>query len=269
MRAPEVERAFALMKEAAIEAGEIAKRHFGRVRNVREKDGGQGPVTDADLEVNAFFVEVFKTNFPDWAVLSEEEEDDFSRLKTPYVFVVDPIDGTRAFVEGQPYFCHSIALLHHQTPVAAVVYLPVKDVLYSAIKGGGAFRNDVKIHPSSKRTLSEATILASKAKYNRVIWEDQTPPFHISFRPSIAYRLCLVADGDFDGTLSMRPSWDWDLAAGDLICREAGAEIFQLDGALPLYNKEIPQQNGILAGNKYIAEALVKLTAPHAQINKP
>ena len=108
--------------------------------------------------------------------------------------------------------------------VAGVVYLPMMDKLYAAERGGGATLNGAAIKVARTKDLSAATVLSAKPNFADKHWKNGQPPeVKRGYRPSLAYRLCLVAEGQFDAMLTLRPTWEWDIAAGDLILREAGA----------------------------------------------
>ncbi len=128
----------ALLGAAAIEAGAIARRHFKQGAKVWDKGDGQGPVTEADFDVNDHLRDALVGARPGYGWLSEESDPlgDLTRLGADPVFVVDPIDGTRAFIDGQPGFAHALAVVHRGQPVAAVVYLPMMDLTYAAVRGG-------------------------------------------------------------------------------------------------------------------------------------
>ena len=131
----------ALLIAAAEAAGDIARRHFSVGHSVWEKAGGQGPVTEADIEVDDMLRERLMAARPAYGWLSEETEDDTSRLDRKRVFIIDPIDGTRAFTEGHRTWAHSLAVVDQGRPVAAVVYLPMLGKLYTAEAGHGNWPN--------------------------------------------------------------------------------------------------------------------------------
>ena len=150
----------ALLEAAAREAGELALGYFGRPGAVREKPGGHGPVTEADLAVDAMLRERLLAARPDYGWLSEESEDDPARLGASRLFVVDPIDGTRAFVAGQRFWAHSLAVVAAGEAVAGVVHLPMLGRTYAAVRGGGARLNGAPIAAGSAPVSTRATINA-------------------------------------------------------------------------------------------------------------
>ena len=213
----------ALLIEATRDAGVIAMSHFGRDPDWHDKPGGQGPVSEADLAVDAALREALTGARPDHGWLSEEAPDDPARLDRSRVFVVDPIDGTRAFLSGQRTWGLSVALVEDGRPVAAVMHMPALEATYAAALGGGATLNGAPIHPSGRATVEGARVLASRASLSPDRWPSGPPPVERHVRPALAHRLCLVAEGRFDAALSLNPVWEWDMAAGVLVAAEAGA----------------------------------------------
>ncbi|WP_300070660.1 3'(2'),5'-bisphosphate nucleotidase CysQ [uncultured Ruegeria sp.] len=237
-----------LLIEAALEAGKIATRYSGTQAQRWDKPDGAGPVTEADLAVNAMLEERLPRARPGYGWLSEETEDTPDRLSRNIAFIIDPIDGTRSFAEGARTWAHSLAVADHGEVTAAVVYLPRRDLLYAAAKGQGATLNGQVIQASQAAGLDKAEILAAKPNLAARHWRlGEVPVFERAYRPSLAYRMALVAQGRFDGMLTLRPSWEWDIAAGDLIIREAGGLCSDRTG-LPLrFNNSHPRLNGVIA----------------------
>ena len=236
-----------LLINAARSAGEIASGYFNASPEVWEKSGGQGPVTEADLHVNRQLEADLKTARPDYGWLSEETEDGDARLKTDRQFIIDPIDGTRAFIEGSKDWAHSIAIAENGIPVAAVIYLPMRDLLYVAEIGKGATCNEAPLSATKDKPIDTATVLSSKPNMDSKYWSAPVPPFKRTFRSSLAYRLALVGQGRFDGMLTLRPTWEWDVAAGALIVTEAGGAASDQKGLPAMFNNPHPQINGMVA----------------------
>ncbi len=236
-----------LLEEAAKEAGHIARRYFKADPEVRDKGDGQGPVTEADLAVNRMLHSDLLQARPDYGWLSEESTDTAARLERPRVFIVDPIDGTRAFIAGENTFAHSLAVAEDGEVVSAVVHLPMKGLTYSATRGGGAFLNGEPIRASEQPLMQQARALVTGATLKPDLWPGGVPDLTRKFRPSLAYRMCLVAEGRYDAMLTLRPTWEWDVAAGDLIACEAGARVTTPDAAAPRYNNPHPQLSGMVA----------------------
>ncbi|WP_245749302.1 inositol monophosphatase family protein [Jannaschia pohangensis] len=247
-----------LLASAAHAAGEIARRHFGNGPETWDKGDGQGPVTEADLEIDAMLRERLMAARPDYGWLSEETADGPDRLTRKRVFIVDPIDGTRAFLNGELTFSHSLAVVEDGIPIAAAIYLPMKDRLYLAARGQGATRNGDTIRHSGRPELDGATVLGTKANFADANWKGGTPPVTRRFMPSLAYRLALAAEGRFDAMITLRQAWEWDIAAGALMVSEAGGRITDRRGADLRFNGATPMLDGVLAGTPDIADALIR-----------
>jgi myo-inositol-1(or 4)-monophosphatase len=247
----------ALLLGAAAAAGEIAMRHFGRKPEAWDKGGGAGPVSAADLEVDAMLRAELMAARPDYGWLSEESEDGPARLGAERVFVVDPIDGTRAFLAGEAVFAHSLALVERGVVVAGVVHLPKLGRTYAAEAGGGATRDGAAIAPSGRAEAEGASVLTSQASLAPGLWPGGVPGMARHFRPSLAYRLCLAAEGRFDAMLTLKEAWEWDVAAGDLIAREAGAAVTSPAGAALRYNNPHPRVPGVVAAGPALHRDLI------------
>jgi myo-inositol-1(or 4)-monophosphatase len=232
----------ALLAEAARAAGEIALSYFRKAPDVWDKGSGLGPVTAADLAVDAMLRERLRAARPGYGWLSEETADAPDRLSARRCFIVDPIDGTRAFIAGEPSWSHSLAVCEDGRPVAGVVFLPVKERLYAAAAGAGATRDGAPIRVSG----GGRTVLASSASLRAERWPGGPPPLDRHFRPSLAFRLSLVAEGRFDAMLTLDPAWEWDIAAGALIAAEAGATVSDRHGASLVFNRAEPRCPGVV-----------------------
>lgn len=253
----------ALLIEAAREAGRIAMGHVGRPLDARDKADGSGPVTLADLAVNAMLAERLRAARPDYGWLSEESEDAAVRLGHERVFIIDPIDGTRSFIEGSSTWAHSLAVAEAGVVTAAVIYLPLRDKLYAAAAGQGATLNGRPIRAGLREVLTGASVLAARPTLSPANWRGgAVPRVDAGFRPSLAYRLCLVAEGRYDAMLTLRPSWEWDIAAGDLILREAGALVSDRRAGPLRFNNPVPVVNGVIAANPVLHGALHRALAP-------
>lgn len=250
-----------LVTDAARAAGDIACGYFKADPKVWDKACGQGPVTEADLAVDRYLKETFETARPDYGWLSEESESDTPRLTRSTVFILDPIDGTRAFIAGKDTWAISIAIAHQGRPQVACVYLPVRDLMYTAHLGGGARLNGHPIHVTDTPLSARPSVLGAKWNFEPHHWPGGIPDVEPAFRSSLAYRLAAVAQGKFDAMLTLRPTWDWDIAAGSLIVTEAGGTATDRTGGSFVFNGPSAQQNGAVATNpKLHAQLLGKLT---------
>lgn len=236
-----------LLTDAAREAGRIALRFWRKDPKVWDKGGEHGPVTEADLAVNDMLKARLLEARPGYGWLSEETPDDPARLSCETVFIIDPIDGTRAFVAGEETFAHSLAVAHRGRVVAGVVYLPALDRLYAAGEAIAPTVNGARIRASQRDTLTGADILTTKPSLAPEKWPGGVPDVKRSFRASLAYRMCLAAEGRFDGMLTLRPAWEWDIAAGSLIAESAGLRVSDRHGARLVFNSAKAQADGVLA----------------------
>ncbi len=236
-----------LLTRAARAAGEIAMQYSGETAKSWDKPG-LGPVTEADLAVNDMLMDMLRGARPDYGWLSEETTDSDDRLGSERLFIIDPIDGTRSFMAGESTWAHSLAIATGGVITAAAIFLPMKDRLYAAGAGLGATKNGAVIRASRQSDLDGARMLAAKPVYEARNWRDGVvPAVRRSYRPSLAYRLSLVAEGRYDAMLTLRKSWEWDIAAGDLILREAGAITSDRNGAPLRFNNPHPQVDGVIA----------------------
>lgn len=236
-----------LLTDAIRMAGRVARSFTGKTARRWDKPGDAGPVTEADLAVDNILSSTLRTARPEYGWLSEETEDTTDRLSADTVFVVDPIDGTRSFVEGSQTWAISVAVAHQGRVTAAAIYLPMRDLLYTAADGAGAFLNGKPVTVSAHDGLQKARMLAAKPVMQPSLWASKLPQFDRHYRPSLAYRLSLVAEGRFDGMLTLRPTWEWDIAAGALIVSEAGGAITDRNGAPLVFNNAKPLLNGVVA----------------------
>jgi myo-inositol-1(or 4)-monophosphatase len=253
-------RDLALLTDAAREAGRIALRYWRRDPQVWDKGGEHGPVTEADLAVNDMLKAKLLAARPGYGWLSEETPDNADRLGVDTVFIIDPIDGTRAFVAGEETWAHSLAVAHKGRVTAGVVYLPAIDRIYVASETSDPLRDGEAIRASGRDRLEGANILTTKANMVPEKWPGGVPEITRSFRASLAYRMCLAAEGRFDGMLTLRDAWEWDIAAGSLIAERAGAVVTDRKGAALRFNSPTALAEGILAlPPKLHAEAMARL----------
>ncbi len=247
-----------LLIEAAEKAGEIANRYHGPDAKRWDKPDGAGPVTEADLEVDAFLSSFLQEARPDYGWLSEESEDNDARQAKSQVFIVDPIDGTRSFAEGSRSWAHSLAISTDGVISAAAVFLPQLDLMFAAAKDHGTTLNGAPVVVSGEAAIAAASVLTARPAMDPKHWKNgQIPAFTREYRPSLAYRLASVAQGRFDAMLTLRPSWEWDIAAGDLLIREAGGHCTNRTGEVLRFNNPTPKLNGVLAANHQLHQELL------------
>jgi myo-inositol-1(or 4)-monophosphatase len=248
---------FALLAAAVRSAGATALGYFNRDTPVyRKRDGSE--VTDADLAVDAELRAALVGERPGYGWLSEESADDPARLDARRVWIVDPIDGTRAFVLDKQQWVISVALVEGGQPVAAAIYNPSRDEMFTACLGEGAQFNGTTIEVSRHDALHGAHILTPASVAKRAGWSGPgAPDVETSFVYSIAYRLALVAAGRADGLISLGRKNEWDVAAGTLIVQEAGGLVTTTAGVDYAFNKPAPVCDGTVAAPERLHGALV------------
>ena len=248
----------ALLTHAARAAGDIAMRFWRQTPQAWEKPDGAGPVTEADLAVNAMLRETLRGQRPDYGWLSEEDPDTAARLSTARQFIIDPIDGTRAFMAGEETFAHSLAIAENGHVIAGVVYLPALNRLYTATATGPALKDGAPIHASTRTEVDGATLLTTPPNLAPQHWPGGVPAIKRSFRTSLAYRLCLAAEGRHDGMLTLRDAWEWDIAAGALIAARAGATVTDRHNQPLVFNTPNAKRPGVLAAAPCLHAALIQ-----------
>ncbi len=234
-----------LIRSAAIQGGALAIAERAKGVSVRSKPGGS-PVTSADHAVDAMLKCTLRSARPDYGWLSEETEDTPERLQCERIFVVDPIDGTVAFMKDRPWWCVPIAIVENGRVVAAVVHAPMLGETYTAILGAGAQLNGSLIRAAGTANLTNAGILASSQIFSDLQWPEPWPFMRFENRNALAYRMSLVAAGAFDAAIAFTPRWDWDVAAGSLIATEAGAVVTDHHGGQWAFNRPDPRQTGMV-----------------------
>jgi myo-inositol-1(or 4)-monophosphatase len=236
----------ALLCAAVRAAGPVATHHFEAGFEVREKAPGD-PVTDADMAVDASLRDALCVPRPDYGWLSEESAEHATRQAAPRTWVVDPIDGTKGFIEGNHEWVISAALVEAGAPIAAAILNPVTGDFYDAVLGGGCRLNGEAAQCTTVATLAEATLGSSRNEQRRALWSDHVGDAAIKVVDAIAYKLALVAVGQIDGTVAMRPKSDWDIAAGHLLITEAGGTMSDADGNALIYNRDEIRHPNLMA----------------------
>jgi myo-inositol-1(or 4)-monophosphatase len=239
------------------EAGALALSMFGTPLKNWTK-GASSPVCEADIAVDKLLRERLGAAEPGAGWLSEESVDDPARLAARFVWIVDPIDGTRAYIAGLPEWVVSAALVDNGRPVAACLFAPVSGEFFAALAGGGATCNGAMIAVSPGDALRGARIAGPKNLLEKLPAFD--PPATIVPRiPSLALRLARVAQGTIDAAIAGGNSHDWDLAAADLLVHEAGGALTPLSGEPLTYNRPEPRHGMLVAAGRGRHAALLKL----------
>jgi len=225
----------ALLTDTVRQAGALALSLF-RTELKNWTKGASSPVSEADIAVNDLVEQRLRSATPDYGWLSEESADDEARLGKSLVWIVDPIDGTRAYLAGREDWCVSIALVADATPVLAAVFAPASDEFFFAERGRGARLNGAPIHATSGTSFDFSRMAGPKPLIERL----NRSSGEISPHPriaSLALRLCRVAHGTLDAAFAGGQSHDWDLAAANLIVQEANGNMTALSGDAILYNR--------------------------------
>jgi myo-inositol-1(or 4)-monophosphatase len=244
-----------LLFSAVREGGAVALGYFQTKLKTWMK-AGDSIVTEADIAVNDLLQKRLAGARPDYGWLSEETEDDADRLTRSRVWVVDPIDGTRAFAKGKPHFVLSVALVEDGRPVLGALFNPATDEFFEAEAGSGARLNGKPIHVSDRAEIAGARMAAHGPMFRHPAWPQAWPEMEIIERNSVAYRIALVACGAADAALALNTKNDWDLAAADLIVIEAGGRMTSHDGKTLVYNRELPRHRSLLAAGPRLYDAL-------------
>lgn len=246
--------------EAARAAGVVIRRIYETPFEVREK-GRDNPVTEADLQANARIQEIIHGAYPADGWLSEETADNAARLQLPRVWIVDPLDGTKEFVNHIPEFCVCISLVENGEPIVAVSYDPIRDEAFAAEGGGGLTVNGTPARVSRVGTLAEARVLASRSEDKRGEWDAFRPHMHVELTGSVAFKLALVAAGRADATFSLTPKNEWDICAGTLLITEGGGRMTGRDGEPLRFNQRETRRPGLIASNGMLHAALTDIIA--------
>jgi myo-inositol-1(or 4)-monophosphatase len=230
------------------EAGQLALSMFRTSVRQWNKDGSS-PVSDADIAVDRLLRERLTAPFPGTGWLSEESADNAARLTARYVWIVDPIDGTRAFLADLPDWTVSAALVESGRPIAACLFAPVTDEFFLASANNGATCNGAPISVTHGASLARARIAGPRNFISRLT--SVAPELTVMPRVhSLALRFARVAQGTLDVAIAGPDSHDWDLAAADLLVHEAGGALRRVGGGTVLYNRPEPRHGILLAAGR-------------------
>ena len=258
-----------LIEGAVREAGEIAQRYYYDGDYKRWSKNRGEPVTEADLAVDRFLRDTLEAARPDYGWLSEETGSAPARAGADRSFIVDPIDGTTAFLKQRPHFAISVAVADQGRSVAGAVYNPILKELFTAAEGGGAQLNGNPIHVHDVPAIEGCRMLAARTMLEHAVWSvpplSPWPKMHVESLSSIAYRMALVAAGRFDAALYFTPKHDWDVAAGDVIVREAGGCVTSLEGEPFRYGAEAAMQRSLVCAGPTL-HALLLDKVKHAEL---
>ncbi len=248
----------------ALEAARTVFARFTPGAIAAEYKAGHDPVTEADRAIDAVLRRELLRDGEGW--LSEESADDPSRLQKSRVWVVDPLDGTREFVQGLPEFCASIGLIEDGRPVAGGILNPATDELFLGSVDSGVTYNGKPALASQRRTLDGALVLASRSEVKRGEWKPfENAAFKVQAMGSVAYKLALVSAGRADVTFTLTPKHEWDVAAGAALVQSAGGYVATLDNAPLRCNSKDPLISGLLASGPCLRDALLAAVEEHIE----
>jgi len=251
-------RELTVASDAARAAGAIVRKWYEGDYTVREK-AHDNPVTEADLEANQCIERTVRAAFPDDGWLSEETADSADRLERTRVWIIDPLDGTKEFINHIPEFCVCIGLVEHGVAVLGVSYNPVRDEFFAGARGSGVTLNGTPVTVSTVRDLATARFLTSRSETERGEWDEFRSDFTTELTGSVAYKLALIAAGRGDATFSLTPKHEWDVCAGAALITEAGGRITDRYGKPLRFNQRAVKLPGIIASNAQLYAPITDL----------
>ena|SRR3990167_5855912 len=249
-----------ILIDAVISAGDAVRALFNK-DYVKVQKSNNSPLTAADLQANQILKKQLLNHFPEDGWLSEETYDDFLRLGKKRIWIVDPLDGTKEYINKIAEYAISVALVEDGAPILASVFNPTTDELFYAVKGQGAWMNDKQIC-CTQVCDKKIKILASRSEVINGDWQCFIDHFNVSPMGSIAYKLALIAAGKADATFSFEPRSEWDIAAGVLLVQEAGGIVHDLSGKPFMFNQKNIRVNGIIASSKIVYSDVMKKIEP-------
>jgi myo-inositol-1(or 4)-monophosphatase len=251
--------------QSALEASRKVFARFTPGAIQAEYKVGHDPVTEADRALDAVLRKELLRSGEGW--LSEESVDDPIRLQHTRVWVVDPLDGTREFVQGIPEFCVSIGFVENGRPVAGGICNPATNEIFLGSIESGVTYNGKPAHPSQRNTLAGALVLASRSEVKRGEWETfENSGFNIRPMGSVAYKLALVSAGLADLTFTLTPKNEWDVVAGVALVQSAGGFVSTLERTSVSANRRDPLLSGLLASGPLLKDKLLSLVEPHIKL---
>lgn len=246
---------------SAVRAAGKAILSLSGKNNITLKNINHSPLTTADIQANQILKKQLLEHFPEYGWLSEETDDNSIRLSKKRVWIVDPLDGTKEYINNIPEFAVSVALVEDGIPIISTIFNPVTEDFFYASKGSGAWLNNKRIycdHPFSH----QVDVLASRSEMNTGNWQRFTDRFNVRPMGSIAYKLALIAAGKAHATFSLQGRSEWDIAAGVLLVQEAGGIVHDLSGKSFMFNQSNTRINGIIACSKTAYSTLMKQLKP-------
>ena len=246
--------------DASLNAGEIIMKYYRNDYEIKEK-GYHNPVTTADKEADFFLKSELTNARPNYGWLSEETVDSEDRLRKERVWIVDPLDGTKEFIEGVPQFVVSVALVENGVPIIGVLHNPVTKETFHASKDNGTYFEDAIYNCSVKESTTDMVMLNSRSETRKGLWEPHKYHFK-KLKPigSVAYKMGLTATGKADIFATLRPKNEWDICAGTCLINEAGGKVINLNGEkITFNNRKTLIEPGLIAGYNLSVEKTYKI----------
>lgn len=250
----------AVAQEAALQAGVILKEHFGKISpSMINEKATNDYVTVVDRKSEDIIKEHIKSHFQNHNIMAEESPAE--RHSSPFLWIIDPLDGTMNYIHGLPSFAVSIALAIEGSLAMGLIYEPLRENIYSAIRGHGSFKNDRRIHVSSSETLSTALIATGFPFRIKSVIDSYLRVFKDLFMRATGIRrggsacldLAYTAEGIFGGFFECALS-PWDIAAGALLVEEAGGVVTDFEG-----KNQYLKTGNIIAGTKGVQREMLKI----------
>jgi len=258
-----VEKELNIAKTLALKAGEKILEIYHSSDFGIEMKSDNSPLTKADLEANKIITEGLRSSFPSYGILTEEEADNDDRLSKEFVWIIDPVDGTKEFISKSGEFTVNIALVQNGQPIIGVVYVPVKDQLFYGSKNAGAFLDHKgetnKIEVSAKNIFSDMIIAISKTHATKELDILEKHKFAGVIKCGSSIKGCMVAKGDADVYFRFGPTREWDVCAMHGVLLAAGGIMTNIDGSPMCYNRTDTLNGGFVISNNKIHDKLLSL----------
>ncbi|MDX1580661.1 MAG: 3'(2'),5'-bisphosphate nucleotidase CysQ [Alphaproteobacteria bacterium] len=257
MQDPDLQERIEAARLAVREAGAIAMRYFEEGVKTWHKTDDE-PVSEADYAVDDHLKEKLVGRWETDGWLSEESSRIGAEGARKLTWVVDPIDGTRAFIKQKPHFTVCLGLVENDRAVYGAVYNPALDEFFEAEAGEGALCNGRPIHVNSHDRLDGLKMIGYREMFAEKHWKSPWPKIEVALVNSIAYRMVLVASGAHDAVVNLRPQNDWDIVAAELILREAGGKCTDRDGNPYRFHGQGGKNQSVIAANPVLQDKLVE-----------
>ncbi len=247
-------------------AGETIMEVYERVDFGIERKADNSPLTIADKKANEVITNHLRRKYPDWGILAEESKDTVERLQKTYVWIVDPLDGTKEFIKRNGEFTVNIALAENGTPIVGVVYIPVTKEIFYAAKGHGAYYRtaddrEKRIESSKRQDIPSMILMKSRSHPSEKLLKIlEKYKFARVTECGSSIKMSKIASGEADVYFRFGLTSEWDICAAHCVLKEAQGEITDSLGNEIIYNKtDILNRNGFIASNGKIHSEFVAI----------